>query len=311
LKKLLTSIVFLFTFVTVFSSPEYTVVDEHFFPNPAYVGDTVEYTLSISLRDSGVPEVPQFESCSAQKIKFVDVRILPEDKQNRRYTVKISYIPFFVGSYTLPDINLGAVVLKGLRVRTESVLNEGMNIPAPARGQLMLPGTRTFIILFILAVLVIPVLLLAFSGKIRQLKAVLSGMMKNRRPVKKFIKDVSVLRDSYMHINANDFYTVLLDYLRFFLGYLFQEDFRTTTTGEISLLLDSLDADLASKNYLKKIFANADLIKFGGMDVSPEQKKHDAEEVLSVCLELEKMRREKLKEEAGKDDTVSEAVNGI
>ncbi|MBN2651561.1 MAG: hypothetical protein JXR63_04195 [Spirochaetales bacterium] len=313
MRQRLVLFIFFILNLSIYASPEYEILGKATsFPSPSYIGDSVEHSLSLRLREPAKLEAPtDLEQLNNSWIEVREIKVIPEDKNMKKYTVRIVYTPFFSGSFLLSDINLGGIVLKDVVLKTESSLEPGINTLSSIRGPMALPGTRFMTISLVLFLLIIPVFVLIFSGRIKKLFLYLERFFKGQRPIKKFFKDVSRLSDSYLSVSANDFYTVLLDHLRFFLGHLYEKDFISTTTSEILGILDSMKISMPIKEFLKKIFVDADRIKFGGMKISPEKKKQDAQELISVCNELILLKKRQDIEEIQNDVQLDGGKNGF
>lgn len=278
---------YMFLAVGVFASSEYTILSESSFPNPSFVGDQVEFSINIRLRDAAKLEAPtNLDLLNSPWITIKEIKVLSEDSNFRRYTIRISFVSFFSGSFSLPEINLGGVVLKNIRLKTETSLEPGINTLSNIKGPMFLPGTRFIVIFLILFFLIIPVLVIIFSSRIKRIFHNVKLFFKNTNPYKKYFKNLTRLTSSSLSISAKEFYTLLLDMLRSFLGELYEKDFVSTTTREILEILESLNIPTSLKEFLKKIFVEADLIKFGGMKITPKEMHQVSTNLIAVSQDL-------------------------
>jgi len=260
-----------------------------FLPPVYYIGDEVELRLKIKLFDNGaavsVPEqLPAEEWIEIKRITYIK---FPQDI----ITFNIFFVTFKPGKHILPALKLGDILLEGIEVNTQSVV-EKMDVKkiSPKRAQIELPGTRLKIFLGILLILLAPVAFFAAYKYIKALIKKISLAREKELPKNKIRKALQLLLKKSGETGCREFYIYLADITRDYLAKRFLIPALTLTTRElVQFFKNSIrEKELQEKiDRFSPILQYSDLIKFGNVVSSPEEKSGKVNEVLKIVDSIE------------------------
>ncbi len=267
-----------------------TVTGTHTLPPDYYVGDAVE--LRISLKPESGFELR--EPRELPMVSWIEIDRVELEQTEEEWRVTVSFTPFAPGTRTLPSIQLGDVTLSGIKIHTNSILEERASEFNGIKGQLLLPGTRIALGLLIVLLFFGPIFVLGFAGKLKRSFSRILSIRRGRKPYKRLTKAIKELREQQAHMSSKRFYIVLSDELRRFLTDRTGEDFISITTSELQ---KQLDRELPGKEQerlvrVAEMQRKSDQIKFGGANASKKEREEDIETVLDIAGEIEKMREE-------------------
>lgn len=252
----------------------YTLGSVGLLPARAYVGDTVQMHVRVSL-EAGAMLVPPSDLPFSARLEIETV--VCKRMREGEWEVQIHYTSFEPGARQLPALNLGAIELSGLDIVTRSVIEDrgetGLRSPKP---QLAIPGTWTKIGFAVFSLLFCgPVLLFL----LRCTPGWLARARKVQRRILPVLRMKFVLRRLGKRLPGMDgqrfFFYLTRAFRRYFSARL---DFSamTATTREIGRALpeklsdgESGGAPLAAE--IESLFREADEVKFGGRSCRKER----------------------------------------
>ncbi|AYE36062.1 hypothetical protein DB313_00870 [Borrelia turcica IST7] len=275
----------------------YELKNEIFIPTRYYVGDTVELKFSLVLSED-----ENFTPADFKEIKneFVEVNSLiyrPE-----RGEIIIQFVSFYVGSNTLPLIYVGdvsknnksiKVVLKNIKINTSKLIAADDSLMIQnIEGVLFLPGTSTYLVIFVLALMVVPYVFIKFLKLIRNLLTFLIMRHNLRKPYRIFQKQFVIL-SNYIK-NEEDqivFYNLLNSSLRVYLSKKTGFDFNAITTTEISEILQNLKVPYEIRSTLVNMLRISDFSKFSGVNLLGGNLSLVLEDLKKAALSFEEFNR--------------------
>ncbi|AGT27169.1 hypothetical protein [Borrelia miyamotoi] len=264
----------LFAFFLSFDLFSYELRNEIFIPTRYYVGDTVELKFSLILSEDEIFVPIEFEEI---KNEFVEIKSLvyrPESGE-----LIICFVSFYVGSNTLPRIYAGNVVngnkffkiiLNNIKINTSKLVSDNDSLKIhDIEGVLFLPGTSTYLIIFLLALVLVPYLFINFLKFVKHLLVFLVMRHKLRKPYKVFQKQLVVLSNCVKNNEKQDVvYNLLNSSLRVYLSKKTGFNFNAITTTEISEILQSINVPYEICSIFINVFRLSDFSKFSGINLS-------------------------------------------
>lgn len=267
---------------TAAAQGRYTVLQTVFLPPRFYVGDRVELRMRLSTPAGTVVRVPEILP-EASGIEFQDVTV---NRRGNETEVRIVFYPFYPGTQSLPPLELGDITLGDVKIHTDSLLNTEQDEWRPPRGQVLLPGTRLYFALIVLAAAVgfSVAAVLAVFGRSRVGRIV--SLSRERRPYRRLRRVLKKLNAEIGSVDARAFYIVLLDELRSYLSGRLGTECRSATTRELDRHLERYmedrlkasdrtaepDEKLTLREGLLAPFRLGDLVKFGHRPSEPEER---------------------------------------
>ena len=261
------------------------------------MGDTVELKFSLVLSED-----EKFTPADFKEIKneFVEVNSLiyrPE-----RGEIIIQFVSFYVGSNTLPLIYVGdvsknnksiKVILKNIKLNTSKLIAADDSLMIQnIEGVLFLPGTSTYLVIFVLALVVVPYVFIKFLKLIRNLLTFLIMRHNLRKPYRIFQKQFVIL-SNYIK-NEEDqivFYNLLNSSLRVYLSKKTGFDFNAITTTEISEILQNLKVPYEIRSTLVNMLRISDFSKFSGVNLLGGNLSFVLEDLKRTALSFEEFNR--------------------
>ena len=281
---------FLYLVLWIFLAPvlpaetDFDIDTKIFLPPVYYIGDEVELRLKIKLLDDqvniAVPEqLPVEQWIEIKRITYIN---FPKDI----VTFNIFFVTFKPGKHLLPALQLGDILLEGIEINTQSVL-EKMDVKkiSPRRGQIELPGTSLKIILGILLILLVPAASLVTYKYIKLLIKKILLAREKEVPKNRIRKSLQQLLKKVEQLDSREFYIKLADITREYLEKRFLIPALTLTTRELVKFFKNCiqEKELQEKIYhFSGILQYSDLVKFGGTGSSCEEKIGKAHEVLKI-----------------------------
>ncbi len=270
-----------FALLVMMSVTAYEVENSVFIPPSYYVGDRVELRLTLNLRRDGklmvseLPDVPQVE--------IHDILIHQDGHQAE---VRIFFSSFQVGSQTLPQINLGAILLDGLRVHTSSLLAEDKQEISALQGQAVLPDTPLVVVITFGIILAVPLFIWLIRRKIVPLFTDLGLRVRQYWPYHQLLSALRKLDAAAYESDMRDFYFRLSREFRLFLSRVLPAVSMTASSSEISRVLEKQSLTPVLTGLIARLLLQFDAIKFGGKVVSDIDKKRDLEKIKTVAEKI-------------------------
>lgn len=248
----------LFAFSQTLLNESFTVV-----PKDIYIGDIIEiqYTFSTNINlleekvlDLEFPKTSQYDILSAN---------LTENNEN--YILKISCIPWEVGSLELPKIDLSnysknlptsfeidipLITVQSIVERTQK--KELRPIMPPQ----LIPGTTWIIYFFIIILFLLLVTFLYFLFHSKKFFSNLNNFsinMKYKRNLKKTIKRIKKLNKKSAKYSDKDFSKEISTITRDFLSTRFKQNFHSVVSSKISEEINNIFQDLLPEEIIKNV----------------------------------------------------------
>ncbi len=271
--------------VPLIAGAQAVVGEIRFVPPEFYVGDRVEMTVDLSVEKEVNLTVPE-ELPESDWIEIADVRV---ETDRNKISVTIVFIPFAPGTRTLPEIDLGGLYVKDLKVPTRTVLSDDVGGLRTLRGQLLLPGTRVALALILALAAMAP--FLGFSGLRwiwRQFRNIQEAWQVGR-PARKLRRILKNLAASIGSTAASAWYSVLTEAMRTYMTAKLGRDCMSATTAEIARMEEFSSAEDAPSMFLE-ILQEGDMVKFAGRFADDRSLKKTLGTVDSAIGQWEKRR---------------------
>ncbi len=258
-----------------------------YLPRTFYVGDVVEMRLElpgIAPGDIIVPEI-------LPEVDWFLFRQVSVQETEGGSALRILFSSYQPGIRLMPAVDLGALILEGIRVDTSSILEREKGGLAGAADPLFLPKTGLYFGMIVGILLGVPlVLILLFRGiRNRIVQALVNA--RRRRPYQRLSRALKDLDRRILNRNGNVFYTSLIDELKRYISHRTGEDFSTLTGRETGQTLTRLYPGESFLDSLKGLFLFAEEVKFGGRDPYTSRKREDLNAAVAALEGLEEYYR--------------------
>jgi len=234
-----------------------SIINSYFSPSQYYVGDEALLHLEI-LKEEGLSLSPVIE---IPEHKWVDIRDVQLTEGDDSYRVVILFVSYFTGSQTLPDISIGDMTLSGLKIYTESLITEDNPSISEPKGNLLIPGTRTFLVFAAFLLIMIPLLVL---GVFRKGWTFIRGLFiqyRHGQILKRLENRLELLRRDMAVLDDAEFYDKLIEALRGYLEARLEVPLSAATTQELNYFIgDRLE--YRHKSFVGELFRYGDMVKF-------------------------------------------------
>lgn len=264
-------------------SAQAVLTDIRFIPPTFFVGDQVELSISFDLDGPMAIEVPE----TLPESDWVEIRDIFVETDDQSVTVIIAFTPFAAGTRTLPPMELGALLLKDIKVPTYSILQNTHDGVRSLRGQLLMPGTRLAVALILSLMAMAPFLgyglfriLWNWFKKSRQL-------YRTGRPARRLRRLMKNLNAVVGSKTASLWYYELTEGLRTYLSARIGHDCQSATTVEISEMPEFLGKDTPQLRLLD-VLQDGDMVKFAGRFADDRSLHKTLDKVNSAVQEWEK-----------------------
>ncbi|WP_370639780.1 hypothetical protein [Borrelia sp. RT5S] len=275
----------------------YELRDEIFIPIRYYVGDTVELKLSLILSED-----EKFFPVDFKEIKNEFVEVNSCIYRPERGEIIMQFVSFYVGSNNLPPIYVGdvikddrstRVILKNVKINTSKLISADDSLRIQnVEGVLFLPGTSTYLVIFISALVFVPYLFIKFLKLIGYLLVFLIMRHNLRKPYRIFQKQLVIL-SNYVKNEEEQivFYNLLNSTLRVYLSKKTGFDFNAITTTEISEILQNLNVPYEIRSTLISMLRMSDFSKFSGSNLLGGNLSLVLEDLKRAALSFEEFNR--------------------
>lgn len=266
----------------IVSGTNYKVLDSRFSPPEYYVGDEVELHLELLLSEN-----TRFESfIQLPEDPWIEIRDVEFSQNEETLRLIITFVSFYPGSRPLPPITMGDVVLKDENINTLSLIEKGNNIIAGPRGQLLIPGTRTFLLILLALLVLIPVV--TFGGVTRLIFLVKKMLQeyKEGRAWRVLQRSLEDLRRDMAILDSADFYDQMIAGVKTYLSLRLAVDLSSATSMEVEdLLREKLSP--RRRDFLSKLFNYSDLVRFAHKKAPLIDRRSQIEEVEDLAKSIE------------------------
>lgn len=288
---------FLFLFLFLFRLPlygsvEYDIDSKRFIPFTYYVGSPVELQINIKvsheLKDISLPPPEKYPV--SNWIEITDINFFPTVRENV-YLFKIFFITFKPGKQMLPSLNLGALLLEGIEVDTQSILEvHDVKKIRPYRSQIEIPGTTFLIGISIFIIIAFPIIAIILFHYLKKTLKHLSKARQKDLPRNRMKRALRRLKKIMSGLDDKAFYIRLAEIIKEYLSDRLSIPAKTSTTRELIKIFEIGIQDLSLREKVRpfsEILSFSDCIKFRGIHSSSDEKLEKILEVLSIVEMLE------------------------
>lgn len=277
----------LLTALPLCAQQNYQILQMSFLPREFYVGDVVELRIELRLSPGVEIEIPDVLPNAGWFI----VRNIQVQPRGETQELRISFTSFQPGIRVIPPLEMGAVVLDGIRVDTSSILARGNPDFAPMADPLYLPRTSFFFAVILGALLGLPLFFLFLSKRFAAFFRTYRTTRRRRRPYLHLMKELKELDRTILNRDGNLFYTRLVGAFKAYFSARMGIEFDSFTSREINRLLENHFSGEAFLEKLNSLFLFGDEVKFAGTDPYTSRKKADLNTAENALMEIEKYYR--------------------
>ena len=245
----------------LYAETPYEVTDMLILPHKFYVGDLVEIRLHLQYASSA--EMKPVDTLPQSKwLSIKDVHILSEEKGKAE--VRIYFSSYHPGTHLLPELQMGDIVIRNLKVNTNSVLEEeGVQRLRTLQHQAVIPLTWFKIIVFLCSICVIPFLLVkGFFLVVNKIR----GYEYKRKKKIPFVRVQAALNRLGSRRSQNNpklFFQELSSRMREYLEDKLGISAEAYTTSELKKALPAVLVETRIVHNLISILRTSDSVKFG------------------------------------------------
>lgn len=259
------------------------LTDVHFTPPTFFVGDQVTLIIEFSLDSPLAVDVPD----NMPESDWAEIHDISVRQTEDTVSITIAFTPFAPGTRTLPDMELGALQIKDIKVPTRSILDSTHEDVRSLRGQLLMPGTRLAVALILAFTAMAPFLFFGLVRLIVKWVKKSKELYRISRPARKLKRLIKRLRSAVGSASAAYWYSDLTDGIRIYLGSRIDYDCRSATTAEIAQLPDFSEPEKPQGKILE-VLQDGDMVKFGGRFADDKRLLRTLDSVESAVKEWEK-----------------------
>ena len=265
-------------------SAQAVLTDIRFIPPTFFVGDQVELSISFDLDGPMAIEVPE----TLPESDWVEIRDIFVETDDQSVTVIIAFTPFAAGTRTLPPMELGALLLKDIKVPTYSILQNTHDGVRSLRGQLLMPGTRLAVALILSLMAMAPFLGYGLFRILWNRFKKSRQLYRTGRPARRLRRLMKNLNAGVGSKTASLWYYELTEGLRTYLSARVGHDCQSATTVEISEMPEFLGKDTPQLRLLD-VLQEGDMVKFAGRFADDRSLHKTLDKVNSAVQEWEKI----------------------
>ncbi len=260
----------------------YQVISVTLLPQEFYVGDRVE--MRVTLRTTSAVEllaperVPTVEWGEIHQVRLV--------ARGLDWDIRIVLTSFQPGTRTIPPLDLGGIVVSDLNVHVPSILAEGRRDLTTPQPQVLPPGTRLWISVLAMVLVVVPLSLLVFLRWGRRSLVEFLVRRRERKPYRRLVRALSLLSQDVEQIDGREFYIALLEHVRRFISAILETDCMASTTTELGAHLERLLIDEGERLTVLSLFHRGDLVKFAAAPAPTDRRREDITLLLSIAERL-------------------------
>ncbi|WP_028975048.1 hypothetical protein [Spirochaeta cellobiosiphila] len=281
MRKVFVGCLFLWACLGAFGQ-DLNIIRSYFSPSQYYVGDEATLHLEILKKEdvilSPVVDIP--------KHPWINIRDVLFSEDEDSYRIQIKFVSYNTGSQTLPDITIGGLTLKGLKIYTESLVDNNNSSISEPKGNLLVPGTRTFIIAVVFVIILVPLL---FLGLIQRLYLFFKNsflLYKHKKIYRKLQSQLDLLRRDIAVLEDAPFYDGLLQAIRVYLQDRLQVPLSSATTAELDYYIGDR-IGFRYKTFISDLFRYGDMVKFAHHPAPLGDRRNHLEGVDSLVQSLE------------------------
>ena len=269
--------------VRVIADETYIVKQMHFLPPTHYVGDLVEVRLRIDVVEGILPAEPT-EFPEPGTVAIYDVRVIPISGE---YDVRISFSSFHPGTRMLPQITLGKLVIKDIRIQTNSLIEDRNLNFVGVFDPVYLPGSRLLLALAIGALLILPIISVGVFSWAKRLVKSLAESRREKLPFRELSGTLQELAAIPPPVDSRAFYISLSDGFKGYLSRRLSDRISTYTSREVVGNLKEQFQRVPQLILAAQAMPFFDQMKFGGRQVSSAQRRRDIDLVMEAATAVE------------------------
>ena len=260
------------------------VTGTSFTPPSFYVGDNVELSITLAIDNNLELKEPTVYPLA----EWIEIHSIRVEQTDNDAIIYISFTPFAAGTRILPPLDFGSILLNDIKITIQSLLNISRPESRQLQGQLLIPGTRLTMAIFLALASVMPFFLLAFVKLTLIIFQRAGDVFRFHRPLRHLRRLVKRLRADLGAQSPGQWYAQLTEGLRIYLGFRLHRDCRTATTAEIAAMKAFSVADTPQYKLLI-LLKEADMVKFAGQKADERTLRQALYTVETESLKLEKM----------------------
>ncbi|AXK70170.1 hypothetical protein CV685_00850 [Borreliella burgdorferi] len=288
----------LFLFLTL-SLYSYEIKNEIFMPTRYYVGDSVDFKVLLILNNGEEFFPVDFKDINI-KDEFVEVNSISFN--NTTNEIIVNFVSFYIGSSSLPSIYIGdvisngkknKVILKNIKINTDKLVSNNSDFKIKnIEGVLFIPGTSTYLFLFIFVLFLIPYLVIKLLKLLNRLLIYLIVKHGLKKPYKVLQRQFVIL-SKYVRDGGDQsaFYNLINSSLRVYLSKKTGFDFNAITTTEISIILQDLKVPYEIRSIFINTLRLSDFSKFSGVDLVFDSLSFVLEDLRTAASNFEEFNR--------------------
>ncbi|TVR05255.1 MAG: hypothetical protein EA403_03210 [Spirochaetaceae bacterium] len=260
----------------------YQIISVTLLPQEFYVGDRVE--MRVTLRTTSAVDLLAPGRIPA--VEWGEIHQVRLASRGLDWDIRIVLTSFQPGTRTIPPLDFGGIVVSDLTLHVPSILIDGRRDLASPQPQILPPGTRLWISVIAMVLVVVPLSFLVFLRWGRRSLAEFLVRRRERKPYRRFVRALSLLSQGVEQIDGREFYIALLEHVRRFLSSTLETDCMASTTTELGGHLNRLLSDDGDRQTVLSLFHRGDLVKFAAAPAPVDQRRDDISVLLSIAERL-------------------------
>ena len=221
-------------------------------------------------------------------VEWIEIHSIRVEQTDNDAIIHINFTPFAAGTRILPPLDFGSILLNDIKITIQSLLSISRPESRQLRGQLLIPGTRLTMAIFLALASVMPFFLLAFVKLTVTIFQRAGDVFRFHWPLRHLRRLVKRLRADLGVQSPGQWYAQLTEGLRIYLGFRLHRDCRTATTAEIAAMKAFSVANTPQYKLLI-LLKEADMVKFAGQKADERTLRQALYTVETESLKLEKM----------------------
>lgn len=256
-----------------------------FLPQVHHVGDIVEARVVIRSTRTLNLTVPEI----LPRLNWIIVHGVSTLNRPDGVEVRILFQPFFVGTRTLPVLELGDFNVTGISTFVTPLAGADLNEAQPIRDQLLLPGTRLLIAVAVLLFFGVPVVIWFAGGWGTRVVRTLIRRYRESRPFRQALRSLRALSADLHEIDGKRFYIRLLDVARGYFARRLDPRILSATTGELRAYLTHSGLTESTVLELVELFRVGDLVKFANQRIAIDERQNHLRDTVRLITIAHKM----------------------
>jgi len=275
-------------------------------PPTFYVGDHVELRIRLKVNDTNLRAPATMPSDQWIQIDSISIT------HAKDYSVlHIFFVSFAPGQRAIPEINLGGIILRGIKITATSLASEGRTRLTDPKGQIALPGTTLILGIAVALLIGIPLAFVLLFRRFRYALAAFVEKRRARRPWRQLSRALDALASERPPLNSRRFYITLADELRRYLSQKFGTDFRSVTAREFKTAARTASVEAGAAEGLSAVMSFGELVKFAGTQAGDDVLRSDLARVREIVEGIEETAERELRARQLQERAAGRTVSGV